>query len=59
MDMKSEMTLMSLPKEVLFKIFSRQEMAVSDMGRLMLTCQRFQHLIQESNELWKQKFLSR
>ena len=50
---------MSLPNEILFQIFVNDKVAVSDLGHLMLTCQRFWHVIRDSNELWRQKFLSR
>ena len=53
------MALISLPNEVLCHIFSREEISIADLGRLMLTCKRFWNVIRGSNELWKQKFLSR
>ena len=53
------MAFLSLPNEILCVIFGQKQIAISDLGHLMLTCKRFCHVVRESDQLWGEKFLSR
>ena len=55
----TEMFLKGLPDEILSHILANNEIAISDMGHLMLTCKQLRNFIHNSQELWKQKFLTR
>lgn len=53
------MDIISFPNEVLCQILAYNNIEISDLHHLMLTCHRFHNLIRNSNEIWRQKFMIR
>jgi len=53
----SEMDFLSLPNELVIQIFSQPQIEIKDLFNLMVSSKQFHSAIEESNELWRQKFL--
>nr|CAH0109868.1 unnamed protein product [Daphnia galeata] len=53
------MSLLIVPTEILIKILSCDSVAISDLFHLMCSCREMNQIIQDSNELWRQKFTVR
>ena len=51
-----KMDFQNLPNELVIQIFSQPQIEVKDLYNLTVCCKQFHGSIQESNELWRQKF---